>query len=121
MTRMKTSTILTRAKRHLSRTTRVGLCSAVWELNHNNGIALHKLTPVTNMIAKRIKPFTYASSWLAWRMTQGYRLPPSEFRIPHGVYHELHDWLSAQGAHAIQDWRHRWLDQMIAEFKAKGD
>jgi EAL domain-containing protein (putative c-di-GMP-specific phosphodiesterase class I) len=118
---MKTSIILRKAKRHLSRTSREGVCSAVWTLSSRERIPLSKLKPVTQMITQRIKPFTYASAWLAWRMTQGYQMPHSEFYTTSGANNEIHEWLRKQGAAAVQEWRHAWLDQMIAEFEAKGD
>lgn len=118
---MKTSEVLKRAKKHLSRKYREGVCSAVWKATYESNVPSFRASDVTRMISDRIKPFGYASKWLAWRMAVGYTMPRSEFRIPGSKAQAIYDWLDKYTPKDIQAWRHAWLDSMITEFEAKGD
>ena len=103
---MKTSEILTKAKKYLwdgkSRWYAWGnheshICFAVFKVFPDEYLTGH----VTDMIMERIQPYGSASSWLR-----------------NAVGNQAVD---AAGYAAIQQWRHAWGDQMIEEFKAKGD
>ena len=104
---MKTSKILTKAKKFLwDGKPRRGnawdgceshICFAVCTAVPVDTKTCH----VTDMIMERIQPYGSASSWLR-----------------NAVGNQSVD---AAGYTAIQQWRHAWVDQMIEEFKAKGD
>ena len=102
---MKTSEILTKAKKYLwdgkSRWYAWGnheshICFAICRAFPDENMTMR----VTDMIMERIQPYGSASSWL--RNAVGSQSV-------------------AAGYTAIQQWRHAWVDQMIEEFKAKGD
>jgi hypothetical protein len=103
---MKTSKILTKAKKYLWDGEYVQgeceshICFAVCTAFPDENMADH-VTGVTYMIMERIQPYGSASSWLR-----------------NAVGNQSVD---AAGYTAIQQWRHAWVDQMIEEFKAKGD
>ena len=97
---MKTSEILTKAKDYLwdgkSGKGTPYICWAVADVRCSDG----DYARIANIIALRIAPCNDASTWL--RNAIGYN--PYE-----------------AGEVAVQQWRHAWVDQMIEEFKAKGD
>jgi hypothetical protein len=118
---MKTSKVLKRAKKQLSRKYREGVCNSVRAAKSNEA-GEDKAFEVRQMIAKRVRPFTFASRWLAWRMVFGEKMPISEAAIPLSKVEALNHWIrNCTTAKDIQAWRHAWLDNMIAEFEAKGD
>jgi hypothetical protein len=104
---MKTSKILSKAKKYLwDGKSRRGnawgeydsnICFAVCMAFPDDNTTCH----VTDMIMERIQPYGSASRWLR-----------------NAVGNQSVD---AAGYAAIQQWRHAWVDQMIEEFKAKGD
>lgn len=104
---MKTSTAYTLAKKHLSHDRLQGICDVLRRIPEAPESAF-------NTISDRLKHFAFASSWLAAQMT-GERGHTDRAYLRRSV------WIANQGAEAIQAWRHAWLDQLIAEFKAKGD
>ena len=100
---MKTSKILTKAKKHL------------WDGQDNGGIT-YICTSIDQVrggsselqrywakrvINERLCGYSTAYQWLVKKVG-----PKS---------------VEAAGPAARQKWRHAWLDQLIAEFKAKGD
>lgn len=102
---MKTSTLLRKAKKYLPRDRRYPICYAIAEASYfcHDSDAAHEKS--TDAIESRIHPFSMATHWLASKM----------------VKERLGDWVHAQDPKAIQAWRHAWVDQLIVEFKAKGD
>lgn len=115
--RTKTSTILKAARKHLPTHGRQGICIAIH--NATAGSREDRIR-VCKMISKRIYPFNYASNWLAWKIVTGTKnLDPRRLTIEESI--AMHRWLEKQEQQSIQMWRHQWLNQMIAEFKKKGD
>ena len=102
---MKTSTLLRRAKQCLwdgksERRSRVcsGLCVAIMcsetDITYDVGRA------VRNRIQQSLGGHTYVTGWLKY-----------EAKVPKKL-------LTAEN---VQEYRHRWLDALIAEYKARGD
>lgn len=115
---MKTSEILEHAKRYLAKTyaeaygyeVRAGLdkfiCLAIdTAASHTKRITNKDVERCVHIVGSRLDGETTLESWLADR----------------GCIH--HHWALVDLAtrNRIQQHRHAWLDQMIAEFKAKGD
>lgn len=105
---MKTSEVLRLAKKLLwngkefrpwDRWTYV--CVAVDETGTTYGAPYKDRIRVKRMISKRLKPFYDVEDWLADRVSPTTIYRASEYKI--------------------QQYRHRWVNAMIAEFKAKGD
>ena len=107
---MKTSKILTLAKPLLSYDEPSYICMAI---NKVADSVDHELR-VCDIIEDRLDPWATAANWLAAEMTGARTWSHRHTNI-------RHKWIKEQGAQAIQAWRHAWLDQLIAEFKAKGD
>jgi hypothetical protein len=102
---MKTSEILAKAKKHLwdgaSEIDYMGreyICVCIDWL-HDVHVA--DQARVKNEIESRLAPWTSAKSWLGEKVGD--------------------DAVHRAGYVRVQQWRHDWLDQLIAEFKAKGD
>jgi hypothetical protein len=97
---VKTSKILTKAKKYLwdgkSSKGETHICFAVG----NTSCSDEDYERVTDIIALRIAPCNCASTWLR-----------------NAIGSNPYD----AGEVAVQRWRHAWVDQMIEEFKAKGD
>lgn len=104
---MKIRTAFTLAKKHLSHDRLQGICSALHGVENVPESAY-------DMISERIRGFALASSWLAAQMI-------GERGHSDRAYARRAAWVDRQGPEAIQAWRHAWLDQLIAELKAKGD
>lgn len=115
---MKTSVILKAAKRSLSKERFQGICSA---LQYCDGVTGAGQVRVMDMVSDRIEPFAYATDWLAWQIVVGKSSPLKRSRRAREYLQRSNDWLNKQSTAALQKWRHAWLDQMIAEFEAKGD
>jgi hypothetical protein len=103
---MKTSKILAKAKKHLWNGTRhksqedrfTYICHCVDWL-HDVHVA--DQVRVKDEIESRLTPWLSAKSWL---------------QVEVGA-----DAVERAGRVRLQRWRHAWLDQLIAEFQAKGD
>ena len=110
---MKTSEILRRTKKELSKKTLQGVCLALWK---TSGVPYSSLCRVQTMINARIGGSIYATVWLAQQVLFG-----NKRRLPKDWYITRNQWLRDQKDKDIQAWRHRWVDSMIAEFKSNGD
>tara|TARA_R110002126_G_scaffold282448_1_gene430893 strand:+ start:663 stop:971 length:309 start_codon:yes stop_codon:yes gene_type:complete len=102
---MKTSTLLIRAKRYLwdgkeeQKTKQCsGLCVAI--LLAETHITYPLGRDVRNRIQKSLEGHMYAVGWLEYKA-----------RVPRRL-------LTAAN---VQEYRHRWLDALIAEYKSRGD
>jgi hypothetical protein len=103
---MKTSKILAKAKKHLWNGT--GHKSQEGRFEHIchcvdwlHDVHVADQVRVTAEIESRLTPWLSAKSWL---------------QVQVGA-----DEVDRAGCVRLQRWRHAWLDQLIAEFKAKGD
>ena len=117
---MKSSTILKTAKRFIRKNGNnryFGVCSAILHASYSLGNAsFDKAGELEEEISRRVQPVAYAHTWLASHVLYG-----GIKRFSNRRQEEIRQWLYAQGDAAIQQWRLRWLDQLIAEYKAKGD
>jgi hypothetical protein len=103
---MKTSKILAKAKKHLWSGTRHNVPEDKFEYICHCVEWLHDVhvadrVRVRDEIESRLTPWTSAKSWLQDKVGA--------------------DEVDRAGCVRLQRWRHAWLDQLIAEFKAKGD
>ncbi len=110
---MKTSDVLVLAKQRLSHTYNQGICSAIIDSNPSFGKS------VVKMIGSRLGKFIYAPNWLGAQVLFGQGSTGD--KLSDVDYSLIHKWRSQQRISDIQAWRHAWLDQLIAEFQAKGD
>ncbi len=112
---MKTSDVLVLAKQRLSHTYNQGICSAII----NSDPSFGNIKSVVEMIGSRLGKFIYAPTWLGAQVLFGQ--DSTGDKLSDADYSLIHKWRSQQKTSDIQAWRHAWLDQMIAEFQAKGD
>lgn len=123
---MKKSTALRKAKKYLSSSKRMGICEALDDAYADGCISELAFDLTCDMIQERIEPFRFADEWLAWRLTYGDRVAPrmSMYQLEDGdrLQYEI-TLLSIRrlGDAAIQEWRRRWMDKMIAELEGKGE
>lgn len=108
---MKASTLLTKAKKLLPNDRLYGICYAVSMVPKASDKDIDR---VCDVIGERLGAFSMATSWLAAQM------------INNGGWHTLDwrkrdDWVRKQDPRDIQAWRLAWMDQLIVEFKSKGD
>jgi len=110
---MKTSEVLTHAKKHLARNhdeilnthQQKYICLAIEKAARRNvRITAGDVAICCDIISSRMDRYGSLEGWLAL----------------HGCF-DLHQPISISTKDQIQAHRHAWLDQMIAEFKAKGD
>ena len=118
---MKTSSILRAAKPYLGRAMNRGVCTAAACARREGHMDYSDELALCRAIDDLIKPFPYATDWLAYVVTTGRQPPRAPSQVSHKQYHQLRAWKHAQPVEALQDWRHRWVDRLIAEFEAKGD
>ena len=116
---MKKSTMLKLAKKHLAKHYLHGVCLAVDDMGRKQGLARDRVVDLEMQICERIKPFSFAHNWLAHTVLFG-KPPKYAHDIPDHHYRLMDDWIQVNRV-AIQEWRLRWMDRMIAEFRAKGD
>jgi hypothetical protein len=112
---MKTSDVLVLAKQRLAYTINQGICSAII----NSDVSWVKTEPVVEMIGSRLNGFAFASDWLGAQVLFGQGC--SMVDLSSMQYKQIREWRDQQKEWDIQAWRHAWLDQLIAEFQAKGD
>ena len=118
---MKTSTALARIKTYLPPNEPEGLCFAAMQAYQKGEITPTTRQRVCEMITRRIEPFAFATMWLAHAVVVNRVPKPDLMTLTPTEYARMVMWRKKQSTESIQAWRHAWLDQMIAEFKAKGD
>jgi hypothetical protein len=101
---MKTSKIFIEAKKHLWDGERndhgvTYICTSIDQVR--GGLSALQRYKAKQVISDRLWPHGTAYQWLISAVGEAS--------------------VSAAGPIARQKWRHAWLDQLIAEFKAKGD
>ena len=111
---MKTSNVLTHAKKHLTRSYSEGrdnwhlqkfICLAIGQAaKYNKRITDANVERCRNMIESRLEGFPSLEGWLEFKGCLSSQ-----------------QWLDDDTKDQIQAHRHAWLNQMIAEFKAKKD
>lgn len=127
---MKTSELLTEAKKYLPTHSLGGVCSAVVKARVNLKHSMQeedveKLLQTEQRLHMHIEDqlagFNFATSWLAAQVLHPERTEVVT-RITCGFsLGQLWDWVDRQDPKNIQSWRLAWMDKMIAEFQAKGD
>lgn len=111
---MKTSTVLKKAKKQLSKDYKMGICRAVG----NTDAKWKDVDRIQLMIGDRLGGWAYAHNWLGHQVLY----PNVDFgKLNNRQFRHIHDWSLSESEKDIQAWRHAWLDRMIAEFEAKGD
>lgn len=118
---MKTSKILRITKQYLNHEVNQGVCFALSDARRAGAISMASEDRVGEIISDRIQPFTFATTWLAYAVTTGKTPPKNYNNISAAEYTKYSRWKRVQREVDLQAWRHRWVDQMIAEFEAKGD
>lgn len=119
---MKMSKVLSLAKKKLPTAYRVGICGAIYDAYYHSRVPLRDRTRAEALISERLGPFAYATQWLAWQVLYpDAPIPTSYYDVEYKKANAMDRWMCAQETTKIQSWRHAWLDQMIAEFQAKGD
>lgn len=119
---MKMSKVLSLAKKQLATTHSMGLCHAIINAYYHSSVSLRDRTRAEALIEERLGPFAYATQWLAWRVLYpDAPLPTNYYDINRKQLDAMERWMYKQKRPEIQAWRHAWLDQLIAEFQAKGD
>jgi hypothetical protein len=112
---MKLSKVFRKAKSKLDRHGLQGICYVLEELND---VPSQDKYRALDLISDRLGNFAWASDWLAHQI-----LFPKRYycNLSLDDRRRMVLWRHAQGPKAIQAWRLRWLDQLIAEFEAQGD
>ena len=119
---MKTSKVLRHAKKHLLTTFRMGICHAISDAYYYSNVPVKDRERVMDLIAERIAPFAYATQWLAWQeLYKKEKYPHNYYDIHRVKLNAIEVWQCRQRVEDTQAWRHAWLNQLIAEFEAKGD
>jgi hypothetical protein len=103
---MKTSEILAKAKKHLWSGTRHNVPEDKFEyichcVDWLRDVHVADQVRVKDEIESRLTPWSSAKTWLQVQVGEAA--------------------VDRAGCVRLQQWRHAWLDQLIAEFKAKGD
>lgn len=126
---MKKSTILKQAKRYLGTARTDGVCAALddWlraEHDPNDVRFMERWDTVNalqNEIQDMIDPFVYAHRWLSYVVNFG-RVPDEKNWFPNDKQNAtMHKWSWYQNPANIQAWRLRWMDELIAYYKSRGD
>lgn len=118
---MKTSKVLRVAKQYLNHEVNQGICLALSDARRARAISNASENRVGDIISDRIQPFAYATTWLAYAVTTGKNPPKNYNNVTNDEYTKYSRWKRARREADLQAWRHRWVDNMIAEFEAKGD
>jgi L-amino acid N-acyltransferase YncA len=84
---------------------RVYICDSIRKAYHEEEITRKAMRTATALVMKRISPNGSVGQWL--QANVGYRV---KFGKGHNAYYKQ-----------VQAYRHRWVDALIEEFKAKGD
>lgn len=109
---MKTSDILRQAKVNLSHYECQGVCSAIIKVPYT---PVRKINAVLTDIRDRLYPYSYITQWLSHKMTG--------IKYAETLADEIaiSNWRDQFTRADFQAYRHRWLDQLIQEYQAKGD
>lgn len=115
---MKTSTFLKHVKAELDMHNRTdGLCLAIDRVTKKLGVNEWEAYELTNEISARLHPFAYAHIWLAHQMVYSSAKPRERTQ----EFEKRQEWIGAQSARDIQRWRKAWINELIKEYRAKGD